>query len=520
MNESNREEQTDKGVGENHAQENDHEKTVSGMSAAQEEDHPRGEEDSSKASYEQIRETVTDLTDEDLEDKKLDPTYALSLFMDHQQRAFDVLKRMRDKSQQFSSSGDDSEFYRQFIQDAFRHHPSIDINDVSPFDRDGSHWRQAVEHNGDEIMAARPKIGSKGSKLSGESAVLRVRAAAELGTIVNVPLWHTGIWIKLKAPSEATLLELDRRIANEKITLARQTIGVSFTNTSVYFNGHLLDMIFNHVYDSTYPDLNPRSLKAIIDVNDIPQLVWGMACAIWPNGYRLVRPCVYDPTDCNHIDEAHVNVSKLSWVDNRALTTMQRNHMSERDRSTTDEQVKAYKNEHLQPRHRYIDVSGGMQVRIEVPTISEYETAGYRWIDSIVRATDEVFGRDLRGDERNQYIEQQTAMTNLRRYSHWISEIRFEDGDIINDRESIDESLDALTGMPKNRQKIIREVEKFIKDCVICAVGIPRYACPQCKREAPESDSPKNLPELIQLEINEIFFTLLYIRVMRTMQSD
>lgn len=492
------------------------------------ENRPEGEEDTGpettsepeatptaetgKANYEVIRPVLDAMTDEDKARVFKD---ALFFFMEKPDDVMKVIDSM--KSNKLSGTQEELTRYRTSIEQAAAHHP-LQGMDVSPFSREESFWRQAAEHNGDEIMAARPRFSSTG-KLSGDAALFKVRAAAGLGTIVNVPLWHTGIWLKIKAPSEGTLLELERRIALEKIDLGRSTVGVAFTNASIYVNSYLVDMILNHVYDGTYKDLSPKALKQIIKVTDIPQLVWGMACAIWPNGYKLVQPCVSDPSNCRHIDEAHVNVSKLSWVDNRALSTAQRNHMSNRDGNTGDDELKTYSNEHTAPQAKRIQVTDEMSIGLKVPTIADYEQAGFRWIDGIVRMVDEAFGQSIRGDERNGYISQQGAMSNLRRYSHWIASIDFDDGASADDRESIDTALDGLTANESIRRKIVDGVESFIRSSVINAIGIPRYDCPACGNEPGEFDVPQRLQEIIQLEVNEVFFTLQYMRVTKVLAS-
>jgi hypothetical protein len=327
--------------------------------------------------------------------------------------------------------------------------------------------------------------------------------------------------LKLKAPSDSTLLELERRIAVEKISLGRSTVGVGFTNIAVYLNSFLIDMILNHVYDGTYKDLSPKALKSIIKVTDIPQLVWGMACAIWPNGYRLVRPCVNDPSACNHIDEAHISVSKLSWVDNRAVSKSQRNAMVDRDGTQSDEDLKTYREAHIAPQNSLFKINDAMSLKLAVPSIAEYELCGFRWVDDVVRMADEAFGQSLRGEERNNYITQQGAMTGLRRYSHWIKGVVFsEDDAIAKERESIDEALDGLSSDNDIRRSIIDGVEKFMRTSVISTIGIPRYDCPACGKGPTEEDLPLRLQEIIQLEPNEVFFTLQYMQVMRILQSE
>lgn len=470
--------------------------------------------DKAEPNYEEVKPVTSEMTDEDKARVFED---ALFFFMEHPEQVAGAIERL--KKTDLPGTKGESERYLSAISMAKDQHPAY-YEKISPFLRDQSFWRQSVGHNNEEITAGRPIFSNKSGKLSGDAALLRVRAAAGLGTIVNVPLWHTGIWLKVKAPSEGTLLELERRMALEKISLGRSSVGVTFSNASVYLTSYLVDMILNHVYDGTYKDLSLSALKRVIKVTDIPQLVWGMACAIWPNGYRLVRPCVSDPNVCNHLDEAHVNLSKLSWVDNRAISTAQRNHMVYRDGTSTDEQLANYRNEHVAPQQTTVKITDDMSLQLVVPTIADYEDAGFRWVDGVVRMADEAFGQSIRGEERNQYILERGTMANLRRYSHWVAAIVFGDGAKADDRESIDEALDGLTGSEPIRKLIVGSVEEFIRKSVINAIGIPRYDCPACGKGPDDGDTVERLPEIIQLEVNEVFFTLQSMRVTKILASD
>lgn len=490
----------------------EHEEPTAQPDSTPSEETVKAPEDAHQSVFEQIRPILAKASDEDKERAFEDGVFLLLASRE------DVRKQLEGLKPDNMVGGRDHLLqWEETIRKASGMYPDVD---VTPFKNADSHWRQGMSHEGDELVAGKPRMTQTTGKVTGESALLRVRAAAGLGTIINIPLWHTGIWLKVKAPSESTLLELERKIAREKVILGRSTMGVSFSNVSVYTQSYLTDVILSHVYDGSVKDLSTKALKELIKVTDIPQLVWGFACAIWPNGYRLVRPCVQDPSKCTHLDEAHINLSKLSWVNNRRVSKFQANLMSDRDGKFTLDQVVNYQNEHHAPQKRLVKLTDAMSIRLNVPSIAEHERCGFRWVDGVVRMTDEAFGQSLRGDERNNYILQQSAMTNLRRYSHWITEIVFSDDSSAEDQETIDEALDGLTGERKLSEKIIKDVEDFIQETVISAIGIPRYECPKCGGEPEEEDCPRHLPEIIQLEVNEVFFTLHYMRVSSILGSD
>lgn len=411
--------------------------------------------------------------------------------------------------------------YSDVIAGAAQNHTSAN-NEFTPFlEENGGQWQQTLEYEGHRLGLARPRQTVKRGQLSGHEARLRVNAAVGLGSVVSVPCWHTGAWLNMKAPSNATLLELERRIGNLKIDLGRKTQGASFSNVAVFTNIHLINVALEHVYGGTIrPDL--KVLKDRLLITDIPLVVWGFACSIWQDGYPMERPCVKDPSVCNHVDEAKVRITKLLWVNNRMINDQQRVHMLEREKEADLKDLEAYQKQHSAPQTRLLDISDRVKVRLKVPTISAYEKAGFDWVDRIVKATDEAFGQSLRGDERNAYIFDQARTTSMMRYAHFVDEVLFLDEDgqeesFVKDADGIRGVLETLSSDRKHTKAFISGVTKFIRSAIIAAIGIPRYTCPACKGEAPEEDSPEHLAEIIQIEMNEVFFTLQYMRLISNM---
>ena len=442
----------------------------------------------------------------------------LALLMDEPKIVMGNLTGLKNK--QIPGTKEHVKEYSDTIREALPAHINAG-SDLDPFRRPNAEWHQGVKHNGETLSAGRPRYRSTPNQsLSGDAALLRARAASGLGTVLNVPLWHTGIWLKLKAPRSSTMLELQRRITMSKIDLGRSSVGVGLSNTAVYLTTHVIDAVLRQVYDGTVKDLSPQGLKELIRVTDIQQLIWGLAAVRWPNGYTLVRPCVSNPTKCSHIDRALIKFGPLSRVDNRSLSTAQRNHMANRDGTMTAEALELYRNEHVAPQTHLHKVNDDMSVLFEVPTIAAYERAGHRWIDGIVTSLDEAFGQEIRGEERNDYISEQSAMTNLRRYAHWIKEIHFADGSVIDNVESVEAVLDDQSSDKLVRESIVAGVEKFIANATICAIGLAKYTCPACGNDIDETDILPRLPEIMPLEMAEVFFTLLYTEVAKTLQSN
>lgn len=393
-------------------------------------------------------------------------------------------------------------------------------------DREGGQWRQGVEHEGDFLTAGKPRFGSDtGGVISGEGAVIKVTNALGLGSVVQIPLWHTGIWITLKAPSEGKLLELERRMAQDKGQLGRYTAGMVFSNNSVYRIHHLINFILDHVLDASVPSLKPDALKNIIKVPDLQTLAWGMACAIYPNGYNYARACTTNPSVCQHVVEGKLNLSKMQWTDNDSLSAYQRKHMSRRQAKFTEEEVKKYQDEHVRGGHRLVSVGENLKFRLKVPTLAQYEQSGFSWVDGITSMADGSLGVTLRGKERDDYLLDQARITALRQYAHWVHSIEIHEVDnvgndrvdTIKDEESIDVILGNLSNAEEIRTDFFNGVGNYIDDSAISVVAVPKYDCPSCGEPASVNTGNEFHPYLLPIDVVEVFFTLLDQRMFKVL---
>jgi hypothetical protein len=383
--------------------------------------------------------------------------------------------------------------------------------------RETSIWRQSVRSGGEgsnEMGAGRPPIASKTGEqqLRGEEALHHLQMWLGNGQITRIPLWHSGIWVTFKAPTEAQLLELDRRISNEKILLGRATNGLAYSNMSVYHNSFLFNFALAMVIDCSIAGYTLDTLKKKILLPDLPLLLWGLLSTIYPNGYRYHRPCIQDPSVCIAIAEELLDISRLCWTDNNALNEVQRKHMVRKSTKFTDIELTNYVAQHQFNNKGTVlckDLNGQKTVlELRVPTLADYEASGYSWVEGIITSADQAFGSQLGADERNEYILDQARITALRQYAHWIERITFSDGKYIEDRPTLENLVGQLTGDHEVSTNLMEGVRKFINEATISQIAIPSYKCPSCQTEQNNPEEAKH-PHLIPLDIGTIFFILL-----------
>lgn len=378
--------------------------------------------------------------------------------------------------------------------------------------RPGSAWRQEVKSERGPLSAARPKWREldEGTKLVGERAILRIRAIAGIGGLIQVPLWHSGFWVTLKTPTEAAMLELERRILEEKILLGRRTGGAVFSNYSVYQAHHIVQLILDHVYDSTLQ--NRADILNKIQVHDLHHLVWGLANAIWPNGFPYSRAIFTPGEEGERTVREHLNLGKLQWTDTTALTPWQVSHMSMRNpASHSDADIARYQKEFAH-RGRRVELAPKIAVMLRVPTLSDYLDAGQRWVDSLVKLVDDAFGLEQDPEARNKHILDNASATNIRQHCHFVEQILLENS-VIDDSVTMESALDEIGTVRGVREAYEAGIQKFIEDTTISLIATPTV-------DRSEEGKFDRYPHLLPLDTMSTFFTLLGQRLRQIKARD
>jgi hypothetical protein len=388
------------------------------------------------------------------------------------------------------------------IRFAVGSHPANDTLQRS-VRRRGSKWRQTIRGEKGMLHQIAPKFAEDPSqKLTGEKGVLRMRALIGRGGLVQVPLWHSGFWITLKTPGDDELLELNRRLEEEKITLGRQTYGFLFSNPSAFTTGWLMNFILDHVYKTSLQSNATEDLRTMISSLDISLLAWGMASAIYPQGFPYVRSVMNDAGGQTKTIREKLNVSKLIWTDTTTLTPWQVSHMSQRDGSNmSKEMVARYRDEFTIGKGRQVELSENITFDLHVPSVDEYITSGHMWINGIVKMVDTAFGISPDANERNKYIETQGKASIMRQYGHWVKSITIK-GHVIEEVALINETLNALSGDDEVRRTFFKKVTEFLEDSTMSLIAIPAT-------EPGDKSNNGRFPHLLALDVVNVFFTLL-----------
>ncbi|MDR3392228.1 MAG: hypothetical protein P4L77_10900 [Sulfuriferula sp.] len=371
-------------------------------------------------------------------------------------------------------------------------------------EREGADWAQAIQKDGHTLMAARPRLNSPGEQmLTGTRAVHRVRALLGLGSIIWVPLWESGFWMAFRAPAEGELLDLLRRLSDEKITLGRRTYGLAFANSSSFISRDLLEFAIAHQHDCTLkPELDPRKF---IRVHDLQTIAWAMACVVFPKGFQYSRSVLTGEGTEKREVKGLLNVSKLQFVDRSRLSEWQINHMSKRVGNTmTSDMMERYQAE-FKTGERRIELEENLFMVLAVPTADQYLESGAKWIDGIADMVDRAFQQPPSDEARDRYISHRGKSTVMRQFGHWVKSLIEVNGDqeIVYDKpETVDQLLDTLSEVDHIRKKYFEEVHKYIDDTTVSVIATPTVD------ESEEMKLPR-YPHLVPIDAQYTFFTLL-----------
>ncbi len=382
-------------------------------------------------------------------------------------------------------------------------------------------FHQMVEYQGVSLGISAPKQKHlENQNIKGEGAVLRTMTSLGIGTMTQVPLWHSGIWVTFKPPSDSELVELNRLIMSDKIAFGRYSYGLIYSNITGYTVDRLVEFAMQHIYDTTVKtsEIAIDQLMDYISSLDIPSLLWGFMCTVYPRGFQYERACTTDPAKCQNIIQERLNLMKLQWTNTAGLTDWQKAHMSGRQSRQKDKASIMRYQEELRiraPRKVSIESSTGKQTSLtfKTPSITAYIDSAYSWIGGIANLVEKSLSVNATPDEKEALIKSHGTATSLRQYTHWIESIEI-DTNIIDDLETIQSVLNILSSDNKLVDNFFEKVTDYINGSTISVIGIPAFNCPKCNGEQETAEYPQ-FTNVVPIDVIQVFFDLLTQRLER-----
>lgn len=331
------------------------------------------------------------------------------------------------------------------------------------------------------LVASRPTFkDAESTTLTGRRAVERIRSLSGLGQGIRIPLWHSGFWVQMKPASELELADLYRQLNINKVQLGRTTYGAAYSNITALQAEIYYNFVLSHIEATSLQDLSlvPKYLR----LHDLYHLVWGEACAVYPNGFRYHRTIMGTESTERKVIEATLALPKIQWTNTKRLTPEQMQHMSKRgDGKMKSEDVEAYQAslKAIAPKDVIVTASNGRQYvfTLKVPGVVDYLMSGNMWIGGIIEMVDQALGVDADDAQRNAIISMYASATELRTYAHYIAgvEVREEDHTLAltEDREAIDQLIADFSADKRLMVALIRGVREYIDATQVSIVGVP-----------------------------------------------
>lgn len=383
-------------------------------------------------------------------------------------------------------------------------------------------WGQYVERDGSKLRMAKPKIQPSTSSelLTGTAAISKVQSLIGIGSYIRIPLWASGIWLTLKAPSISELLNLNIKLNELKQNAGRDTVGAIFSNRQALLLNDVTRFIVEHIYDCSIKNWTEVNLFEYILSVDLYPLIHAQATAIYPEGYPHEFPCIADPATCNRVTKVNLNLGKMLWTNRDMLSPEATAFMARAQRQqTTLEEVTKYQEAFHAHRVGTVEVSENIKLSLRIATAEEFIASAGRWISELTDLIADVATENASQAERQQLIRSHMFVVRLREYSHYIKRIVIVEGEqesYVEEVNSIESVLTTLSDDVEIVEKVIEGVASFIESSVVTIVGLPNFACACGKAHRDEDQLSARHKRIVPVDTLEVFTKLMERRLSQT----
>ena len=409
----------------------------------------------------------------------------------------------------------DTDRMNRVFQEQYQMMPSEESLQKTVAD-DKRSFTQELEWDNVVLRPAQRKFKVKNNaQLTGEAALLRINALRGRGGVFHIPLYHSGFWVTIKSPSDARLLQMEYEFFKSRITLGRAILGAIFTNDQVYLAEMVTDLFKECIYSTSLQSYD--DILDIIKIQDLQTIAWGLAAAIYPQGYLYTRAVNDSEGLPGRVAHGIVDIEKLFWVDRNSLTDQQKTHMAKgrnNGSNMTIDSVLAYQ-EAFKNFKKKIKVAEDMDVLIEAPSIRKFLTSGTEWVEYCIDQANRILETSAGENDRNELINRFYRASLLNQYKHYIAGYTFKPEEsnieeLYEDESSIDGFLREYSGDDEIRNTILKGIKDYIEDSLVSIVATPTV-------DDEKNDSVSKFPHLVPIEALYTFFTFAIRRARRAM---
>lgn len=388
-------------------------------------------------------------------------------------------------------------------------------------------FKQLYEVKGTPLIPAIREF-EYGSTLKGIEAIVALSTQLGSGNAFQVPLYHSGFWMTFMPPGDEEIVQINKLIAADKIQTGRASIGLAYSNGTIYQADRLVNFALSHVFETSIKTsagskLSVVALRKLIAPQDLNIVLWGFFTTWNISGFNYARACINDPDKCRNIFEERLNLTKLLWTSLDSLSEWQISHMSKRTPGSMEEEsVKRYKSELacLSNKHIVLKSSNKSEIKMElgISSIEDWISDGKKYIDKLAATVTNLLTNVEDENDRTDLMSKQANSGAMLTYSQWVKSIELAKGKVAP--EAMEQTLQFLSADDGVRKQFFDEILKFIDETTIAVIAIPEFVCPKCEMVQESDKVLPRLTGLIPIDTINVFIELIQQWLIRLQERD
>lgn len=368
-----------------------------------------------------------------------------------------------------------------------------------------------VTKDGTELTTAPIKNTKASKNIQGESAEIYFRQRNGLGSPIQIPLIHSGIYLVITSPSSTELSTAYFSYGQTKVSLGRNAKGLLYDASTSLLEEEILEVIKRHIYKSNVTSEVEENIFDYIDIRDKNILIAAFAAAWHPEGYRI--QVALPITDNNAVEikiDDFISIQESIVQDFTILTDKQISHLSTKvNKKYTAEDLLKYREDSKIIYEGIFSLNGTTKVQLNFCSISKFLHNSNEWISQTIRLVDSALSIDNDNGQRDQMINKTARINHARTYGHMVKSIIDVDEDgidsvVVTDDESISKVLSAFSD--DNNLKVAF-IEKVIEFNVTNSHSVTAF--PAISDEEVENSQNTNFPNYVAYDPISFFFTLM-----------
>lgn len=374
-------------------------------------------------------------------------------------------------------------------------------------------WRQDVVDLNLKDKAYRaitPRARSlKDKAVKGKDLIDQINIKRNESGTIYMPLYHSGLWIRIEAPTAREVLNLQIKTSEKKIEAGRGLLGAIFSNDFCIYAEELFNLVLDKIKITSLgksssdeiSKLNLSQIKAelgdYVRLKDLPLLALNLAATMYPQGFKYTRNVRDTSSDIGVTEDVRsglLDLTKLTWYNNKTIPEFCKNHMSKSGlNSHSFDDVNEYQKHFSVVSEKEIEIEPNVFLTLYDPTINEYLEYANRWLIDIEVETNNLFDIELNAStiteeekeaKRKEYVDNILKSEYLRRYGHLVKQVRFvfrsdnieeQDEEVIvthEDKEAIDSLLNKWSQDEALSETFFTSVKNYLAESTVAVAGM------------------------------------------------